>query len=270
VARPQRGHAALAHWTPDGWVVCLGGGWGAGWASGPDAVGRGRITDTIFLAETQARMTGKPFEQVWRAKTVGTVLSQEKDSGFWNGVAHYRQRAIINEAQAQTLAAVGEDIGEANESKVKEKVNAAAITEADRKIVVNNGIITIPATACSKPTNSTAKIKFMPSNLGGLQLHYNRTGSNEKFEYTLDAPQAGKYDLTARVVTPSWKQHLMLALNGAAERIDIALPYTVGGWDITQPVEITLAKGKNVLTFSREHEGLKGVTIKDFTLRPVN
>ena len=31
-----------------------------------------------------------------------------------------------------------------------------------------------------------------------------------------------------------------------------------------------LPRGKNVLTFSREHEGLKGLTIKDFTLKPVN
>ena len=30
-ARPQRGHAALVHWTPDGWVPCLGAGWGSGW-----------------------------------------------------------------------------------------------------------------------------------------------------------------------------------------------------------------------------------------------
>ena len=31
IARPSRGHAALARFTPEGWVVCLGGGWGAGW-----------------------------------------------------------------------------------------------------------------------------------------------------------------------------------------------------------------------------------------------
>jgi len=61
----------------------------------------------------------------------------------------------------------------------------------------------------------------------------------------------------------------MLRVNNAKELIDIALPYTVGMWDKTQPVEITLVEGKNVLTFSREHEGLKGLTIKDFTLRPV-
>jgi hypothetical protein len=270
VARPQRGHAALAHWTPDGWVVCLGGGWGVGWANGPEAVGRGRAADTIFLAQTQGRMTGKPFEQVWRAKTADIVLSQEKGSGLWDSIALYRQRAIIEEAKSVTLAAVGTDIGEANESKVKEKVKSVTITKADSKIVVAwDGAITIPAAACSKPTNNTGKIKFMKSNLGGMQMHYGRTGGNQEFEYTFDAPKAGKYALTARVVTPSWKQHLTVKANGAAEPIDIALPFTVGLWDKTQPVEITLSKGKNVLTFSRDHEWLKGVTIKDFTLKPV-
>jgi len=38
-------------------------------------------------------------------------------------------------------------------------------------------------------------------------------------------------------------------------------------WDTTQPVEISLVKGKNVLRFSREG-ATKGLTIKDFTLTP--
>ena len=99
--------------------------------------------------------------------------------------------------------------------------------------------------------------------------HRSRTGGHEEFEYTFDAPKAGKYALTARVVTPSWKQHLFVAANGAKERTDIALPFTVGMWDKTEPVEVTLVEGENVLTFSRNHEGLKGVTIKDFTLTPI-
>ena len=140
----------------------------------------------------------------------------------------------------------------------------------DKKIVVaDDGVITIPAAACSKPTNSTAKIVFMKSNLGGVQLHYNRNGSPEEFEYTFNAPVAGKYALTARVVTPSWKQHLFLSVNAAKKPIDIALPFTVGMWDNTEPVEVSLVKGKNVLRFSREHEGLKGVTIRNFTLKPL-
>jgi hypothetical protein len=41
-------------------------------------------------------------------------------------------------------------------------------------------------------------------------------------------------------------------------------------WDETDPVEITLVKGENVLTFAHRSEGYaKGVTIRDFRLKPV-
>ncbi|MGB2821458.1 MAG: hypothetical protein WBF17_10780, partial [Phycisphaerae bacterium] len=268
-ARPQRGHAALAHWTPDGWVVCLGGRWGVGWVMG-------RKKDLDFLATTQARNTDKPYLQVKRAQWVGDVMGEKRtfgflsgDPAFWNGVALYRQRAIIQEAKGVALAAVGEDIGEANESKVKDVIEAVTLTEADRKIVVGqDGVITIPAAACSKPTKSTGKIIFMESNLGGTQLHYSRNGEPEEFEYTFDAPAAGKYALTARVVTPSWRQHLLVAVKGTETPTDIALPFTVGMWDRTHPVMVSLVKGRNVLRFSR-NEPVKGLTIHDFTLTPV-
>ena len=45
-----------------------------------------------------------------------------------------------------------------------------------------------------------------------------------------------------------------------------ALPFAVGMWDKTKPVEVKLAKGENVLTFT--HQGGKGVSIRDFTLTP--
>jgi len=268
-ARPQRGHAALAHWTPDGWVVCLGGGWGVGWT-------KTRYNkDLDFLANTQAREDERSFLLVKRAQWIGHVLGERQtfgfhsgDPAFWHGVALYRQRAIIEEAKAVALAAVGTDIGEANESEVKKAIKVATLTEADRRIAVSkDGVITLPAVACSKPRNSTRKVVFMESGLGGMQLHYGRLGNPEEFEYTLEAPIAGKYALTARVVTPSWRQHLFVAANGAEEPTEIALPFTVGMWDKTEPVEITLAEGKNVLKFT--HGGGKGVTIKDFILTPV-
>jgi len=45
----------------------------------------------------------------------------------------------------------------------------------------------------------------------------------------------------------------------------MALPYTIGLWGKTSPVEIELKEGKNVLKF----HGPARVTIKDFTLTPV-
>ncbi len=268
-ARPQRGHAALAHWTPDGWVVCLGGGWGVGWT-------RTRYTkDRDFLAHTQARACGESFMQVKRAQWLGYALGEKQVFGllsgtpaFWHGVALYRQRQIIDDAEATALAAVGTDIGEANESKTKEVIKAVTMTEADRQIAVSkDGVITIPAVACSKPKNSTAKVLFMQSSLGGMQLHYGRRGRHEGFEYTFEVPEAGRYLLSARVVTPSWKQHVAVAVNGAQKSTDIELPFTVGLWGKTKPVELALNKGRNVLRFHREGD-VKGVTIKDFTLTP--
>jgi len=268
--RPQRGHAALAHWTPDGWVVCLGAGWPWGWTDYGEGLD--------FAFHTQAREDEDIFAQSLRAQWAGRTVGEKTafgfhavPSGFWNGVALYRQKAIIEEAKAIALAAVGTDIGEANESKEKDIAEAVAMTEHDKAVTVDwDGTITVPAVACSKPTESTQKIIFMRSNLGGYQLHYGRLAKPETFEYSFDSPRAGSYALTARVVTPSWKQRLFVSVNGSEDLVDIALPFTVGMWGTTKPVEITLKRGKNILVFSRVHENVKGLTIKDFTLTPLD
>ncbi len=268
LARPQSGHATLVHWTPEGWVINLGAGWGWGWLHDGQQ-------DVDFLAMTQARKVEKAYLQVLRARWVGDVLGEKRvfgfnsaASGFWNGVALYRQRTIVDEAKAVTLAAVGQDIAEANVSKEAEVVEKGVVTEADKKIVIGqDGAITIPAVACTKTTNSPT-IVFMKSFSDGMQLHYNRIGKPGAFEYAFDAPEAGKYALSARVVTVSPDQHLLVAANDAKKPLDIAVPYTIGKWERTQPVEVSLVKGKNVLRFTR-NEPVKGLTIKDFTLKLV-
>ena len=270
-ARPQKGHAALVHWTPAGWVVCLGAGWGNGWTNTPYG------PDLDFLATTQARAVGSDYLQVKRAQWIGTATGEQwtpgesakEPPGFWNSVALLTQRQLIEKAGAKALAAVGEDIGEANVSKEKEIYAAVKITDADRAITAaKDGTITIPAAATTKPTASTGKILFMASPLGGAQLHYGRNGGPQDFEYAFDAPAAGRYRLTARVVTPSWKQSLTVTANDAGQPVAMPLPFTVGMWETTEPVEIDLAKGRNVLRFSRP-DATAGVTIKEFTLSPL-
>jgi hypothetical protein len=207
-ARPQPGHAALTHWTPDGWVVCLGGGWGIGNTKG--RYGK----DLDFLANTQARMAGDDFMQVKRAQWIGDVMGEPRVFGFhsrtqpefWYGVSLYIQKGIIEASNAKTLAAVGEDIGEANVTREKIELTKVTITEEDRKIHLDDkGAIIIPAAATSEPTKSTGEIIFMDSVLGGKQLHYSRNGGNPVFKYSFEAPAAGSYELTAKLVTPSWQ-----------------------------------------------------------------
>jgi len=265
----QRGHAAMTHWTPDGWTVCLGAHWRHNWWE--DRCG------LDFLLETQARQYPKDYAKVLRAQWVGDALGESKVSGrnygtgggLWNALAFYQKKQIVEEAKPVEVALTGEDLAEANVSTKAEKIMQTEVSEADRKIAIDKGgVITIPAVACSKPTNNTAKIVFMKSFLGGMQLHYNRLGDPEVFAYVIEAPKAGKYALSARVVTVNMDPHLLLTPNNARSAIDIALPYTIGMWKETKPVEISLVKGKNTLSFTREAPN-HGLTIKDFTLKPL-
>jgi len=268
VARPQSGHAALGRWTPEGWVVNLGAAWQWGWTDygqGPD-----------WVVMTQARKVEKAYLQVQRAQWVGDVLGETRAfgfnsaaSGFWNGVALYRARAIAAEAKAVELRPVGQDVAESNESKEKDKVEQARGTEAERRVLVGqDGVITIPAVAHSKPAGNTAQFVSMKSFSGGMQLHCVRDLKvAQEFEYTFEAPQAGKYALVARVVTVQSDQKLLLKPNDAKEPVGIAVPYTLGRWEQTKPVEIALVKGPNVLHFTRPAPS-RGLTIRDFTLTP--
>ena len=172
IARPSRGHGALAHWTPKGWVVNLGGGWGCGWTSTP------YHKDLDFLATTQARNNPTAYLKVKRAQWAGDVLGEKRAYGehdenpaFWNGVALRTQRAIIEEAKAVTLDALGEDLGEANEPTVAEAVLASPVTPEDKKITYGpDGVISIPAAAYSKPRGNTREVFAMKSFGGGLQV----------------------------------------------------------------------------------------------------
>ncbi len=172
IARPSRGHGALARWTPEGWVVNLGGGWGSGWTRTPYK------QDLDFLATTQARNNREAFLKVKRAQWVGDVLGEKRTygehdgtPGFWNGVALRTQRAIIEESKAVTLDALGEDLGEANEPTVAEALLASPVTPEHRKITYGqDGVISMPAAAYSKPSGNTREVIAMKSFGGGLQI----------------------------------------------------------------------------------------------------
>lgn len=265
-ARPQTGHAALVHWTPDGWVANLGGGWGAGWTK----TIYGECAD--FHSVTQGRRLPDAYMQVQRAHWFGDATGEQRGFGFgkkpakdfWNVLAIHHREGIITDSSWEKLGPAGEELGESN-ATVETKGVEVKLEEKDLKVTVGpNGVITIPAAATSKPGN---RIKVMSSVLGGTQIHYSRGGGGQPFEYEFEAPAAGKYALTARVVVTSDQQTMSVSANGA-DKTEIAIPFTVGMWDTTAPVEVTLVAGKNVLSFSRGDK-VKGLSIKDFTLTPV-
>lgn len=258
----QKAHAALSHWTPKGWVVNLGAGFQASWWDKDEVP----MSGTQFLMDTQARAHAEEYLKVQRAQWISRILGEPAfnerkkiDGGFWSSVGQYQTGLLASEAV--TLGPLGQELGEANERE--QKVQSAAVSAADQQASVRNGIITIPAVAHGKPSGKSAAMK---SYAGGMQLH---ALGGFKAGYEFDAPQAGNYQLTAKVATVQDGQVFLISANDAKQSAETPVPYTLGMWQDTQPVEVTLAKGKNILHFELK-EGSRGVTIKDFTLKPAN
>ena len=261
----QHKHAAVSHWTPKGWVVNLGAGFEHSWWDKDEAPRSG----ADFLLETQARERGPDYAKVLRSQWISRGLGEQQyngrkgvPGGFWSGMAHYQM--VVMAASTVTLGPLGQELAEANEAKEKQKGEQPKLDAADQKAVIaTDGRITIPSVAFSKPSGHFAPMK---SFTGGMQLH---CSGGFKAEYTIDAPAAGKYALTARVVTVQDGQKFRFEANDSKTPIDVSVPYTVGEWQNTPPVELSLAKGKNTLRVALQ-DGSRRVTVKDFVLKQLN
>lgn len=260
----QHAHAALSHWTPKGWVVNLGAGFEHSWWDKGDAPRSG----SDFLLETQAREHGSDYLAVLRAQWASAALGEQPyndrknvQGGFWSNLAHYQ--AVMLASKAVPLGPLGKDLAEANEPANAMPATQAKATQADQKITVAaDGTITIPAVAFAK---SIGKPAIMDSFGGGMQMH---CGGGFGTEYGLDVSKSGKYILTAKVATLQDGQTFVFNPNNSVSSSEVAVPYTVGLWQQTPPLEIQLASGRNTLGFTIR-EGSRGVTIKEFTLKPL-
>lgn len=173
-ARPSRGHAALAHWTPKGWVVNLGPGWGGGWTKGV------YNKDRNFLATSQARYDREAYPRVKRAMWIGDAMGEkrvygEHDQGtpeFWGKLSLQLQRSIIEDSKAEELAALGAEIGESNaDPHGPDTVQEASASGGDKQITVSgDGVITVPVAAFEQ-NNGSRVIKSFD---GGLQVNMGR------------------------------------------------------------------------------------------------
>jgi hypothetical protein len=296
-ARKEPGHATLAHWHPLGWGTRLGGeskpgdDWRPGgrgfYAAMNDARTKPYGADVNFHASSQAREDATAFMRVKRAQWIGALLDEQLKPGlitwsgkskgpaplkkgevvkpiFWNELALHEQRRIIAKLKSAGSKSSNSNI-----------VSASAPAATGKSTVDEKGVITIPAAAASHPTQSTTKatrsgvkdlIVFVRNKTGETHLHLSRYATEtDSWEYTFDAPKAGKYQLVADVVTPKWDQKIFTTTNGGTA-VEMALPYTIGLWGKTEAITIELKAGSNILKFS----GPVRATFKQFTLTPKN
>ena len=228
-----------------------------------------------FLLVSQAQQDPKGFKQALMCEWLGNALAEDaprdfgSSGGFWRLLGFYRKQAIVEDEKIKDIGSTGAELAESNVSTEKEEIKEIKIPEKFCKITVaKDGTMTIPVAACKSPKNGE-KIRFMESIDGkSMQVHYNLAGNRpELLRYTVQAPAAGKYELTANVVTVTVKRSMLLRLNRRT-MVDIDLPYTCGMWKHTKPVTIALREGRNSLQFTLKTPN-KGLTIKSFTLKPL-
>ncbi len=297
IRRPEPGHASMAYWTSNGWQTRLGGSWGGrAWMT----IYGERTHNRNFLAMTDARKSAEGFPQVERAQWIGALMGEAWNIGLygrggagssptmcetmgpWHALSLIRQYEVIEDLKDQAEAA-GEVFNWASQLRGYIDYPHYEVPEADREVVVDpDGVITIPAAAAQLPEDNVAwggevrehvALRLMESNLGGAQLHYGRYSGGKQFSYTIEVPVSRSYALHARAATvgshaedPSWPSALAVTVNDAPD-VEMPLPYTMGLWGKSEPIEIELSEGTNTLVFRRT-EG-KGITIRDFTLMPV-
>jgi len=280
IERIEPGHSTLGHWHPDGWQTRMGGNWGRG----PKGYGRmgGRArpygSDVQFLASSQARENATEFMKVKRSQWIAAVAGEPYKPGlvtpdatkpskpgeivkppFWSDLALQEQRRIIANQKPWI--------------RVLSK-STKAPGPVGKVTVGADGVITIPAAACSSPTENQVflwhgglsdQISFVKDNrTGAVRVNLSRYAKeSNQIEYSFDAPKGGKYKLAADAAVPKWNNRLIVTANGGTP-VEMPLPYTIGLLGKSEPITIELKAGKNVLKF----HGPARVTLDKFTLTP--
>lgn len=270
-ASTQTAHGAMSHWSPDGWVICLGAWWSVAWC-GPQS-------GLDFLLESQAREL-EDYQLVRRAQWLGDAFGEQdvsispgkfgKGGGFWDGLAFVKKQIMVKKAEVKALElAGGMKLGESDELLGDEQGEDIEIPDAEKEIkVAADGTITVPAVACYSPRKSSDRILFLKSWEEGYQLHYSRLGQRpELFKYRVEVPAEGEYELTALAATVSPNLDILVRVN-RDEPVPFTMPYTKGFWESSDPVKVKLAEGSNVISISARSPN-RGVSIKNWQLKPV-
>jgi hypothetical protein len=113
----------------------------------------------------------------------------------------------------------------------------------------NNGVIVIPAASCINPSDTTGKVQFMPSFLGGQQLlvkddaeleYRITTSSILPLKHAADMSNTVvAYYLSCRVATAHRSEQPIQLTIGTTTHT-IPMPYTMALWGTTEPIRVEL------------------------------
>jgi hypothetical protein len=283
----QPSNVAMSRWTPKGWEVMLSN------IPPNDAKNNPMIHWNVssyegrlgwdFLLEAKARSAVSDqeyFEKVTLLECLGDACKEKppknpEDNAYvhpqkvWRSLALMQKKLFAEQATEESFQRTGPSVVVTKIEKYIEELNESA-PPLPFEVEKRGGVI-IPAASFSD-SNGKLKAKAMQSFGEGTQLHL----MNGEGEVTYEIPsnvslQEDKdYMLTALVCTVSLEQtNLLLNVDGS-ETYEIEIPYTVGRWEETKPIQIKLG-ALSQLRFYRKPakpDICFGLAIKSFTIAP--
>jgi len=280
------GHAAMTAWNPQGWVIMLA---GQDWAEG-EGFTNPTQSGLDFHLDVQAREMNSSYRSFvrgsWAARSRNETLVNRGwdcnwgghgncngfgEGGLWNALMLYHKKATVAAAiTPDGTSTIPERL--IGPSAVPTKVDALIAKWFSPVTLPNvtsnvDGTINIPATAFNTEM-TTANIEIMKSYTEDETQIMHHGGDyyqpdTAALVYEFTSTMAGKFYLTANHSTWHTDQDLMLEVNGK-KMANVPVYLTLGFWNETQPVEIDVVKGSNMLTFTRL--STTQTTFKNFNL----
>jgi hypothetical protein len=213
------------------------------------------------------------------------------EGGLWSALALYMKKIAVNGTDPKLY---NRTVPPPSSSSVKTKVQAMIdqwagpppppphiVTGADGSIIIPaaavnttlnttlngtheyNGRLTVMRSACTSAVDCDTGEQLLTGVHTGMDKTCTVDPSACSFAYDFTAATGGTFYLTANFSTWQMNQDLSLSVNGNPSQ-PVPVFYTVGWWNETQPLEVTLVKGHNNLNFKRSTE--RTVTFKSFVL----
>jgi len=277
--KQEKNNIGVSRWTPKGWEMnfqlpgsdfdsCV-------WEDRPgkdfieevnarSAVGEQEYYEKVVLLDC---LGDACKEKIKKDDEIGTV----DPNRVWKSLALMQRKILARQVEEKSFQRTGPSVVISKIDKYIQNIDLKAPSlpfEIDER-----GVVTIPAASFAKSAEEKLTRKH-PSFGGGSQLHLVNGEGYATYEMPSNITFFNDRDylLTANVCTVHLKQqNLKIKVDGAnvKEVYELAIPYTLGEWQLTEPVTIYAGGLSSMKVYRKKAADCFGLAIKSFTLEPI-
>ena len=244
---------AFIKWTPEGWLPLRGATWEACTYEGMPGID--------FQAEASARASHSSedyYKKIVLLEALADLMDAKRGRSeepgdknvvhpmkLWRSLCTIQKALMLEDVSADAFERSGEGCVR---TKIEEYIEIFEKDPDDTEIKTDDdGIVTVPGAAIGFSSGNKLVIACMD---GGKQLNFL---ADACVEYEMpDEVEPRMYTLTIDVCTVHLKQTPLKLVVNDGEPIDIQVPYTVGEWGKTKPVNVNLNGSGDIIRISRE------------------